>query len=69
MSIKRITSFTHLITGEGDRISFTYSEMDENGTLIKQNNRGNFVVVDEGILNHINAINDYITRKILIKEE
>lgn len=58
--MKKVTSFTHLITGEGDRIAFTYSEMDENGAIISQNNKKNFVVADEEIVGHINAIKKYI---------
>ena len=35
--MKKVTSFTHLITGEGDRIAFTFSEIDETGMVISQN--------------------------------
>ena len=44
--MKKLTSFTHLTTGEGDRIAFTYSELDSSGNLISQNNKGNFVAID-----------------------
>ncbi len=63
--MKKVTSFTHLITGEGDRIAFTYSEMDENGAIISQNNKKNFVVADEEIVGHINAIKKYIQETFL----
>lgn len=63
--MKIVTSFTHLITGEGNRIAYTYSEVDEDGTLVSQNNRGNFVAVNEELVGHINAINDYITKNKL----
>nr|DAT31035.1 MAG TPA: hypothetical protein [Caudoviricetes sp.] len=66
--MKKLTSFTHLITGEGNRIAFTYSEIDEEGNLKSQNNKGNFVAVDPELVTHINAINDYITRNKLEKE-
>ena len=46
--MKKVTSFTHLVTGEGDRIAYTYSEISETGELKSQNNKGNFIVVDEG---------------------
>lgn len=32
--MKLLTSFTKLITGEGVRISYTYSEVDGDGKLI-----------------------------------
>lgn len=63
--MKKVTSFTHLITGEGSRIAFTYSEMNESGDLISQNNKGNFVAMDQELSTHINAINDYINRNKL----
>lgn len=63
--MKKVTSFTHLITGEGNRIAFTYSEMNESGDLISQNNKANFVAIDQELLTHINAINDYINKNKL----
>lgn len=63
--MKVITSFTHLITGEGNRIAYTYSELNESGDIISQNNKGNFVVVDPDLVEHINAINGYINQNKL----
>lgn len=63
--MKKVTSFTHHVTAEGDRISFTYSEIDETGKLVKQNERENFVVMDADLKEHIDAINDYISTKKL----
>ena len=60
--MKVVTSFPHLITGEGNRIAFTYSELDKSGNLVSQNNKGNFVVTDPELVAHINAINSYINR-------
>ena len=63
--MKKVTSFTHLITGEGDRIAFTYSEMDEYGTITSQNNRKSFVIADMEIAGHATAIRDYIQKTFL----
>lgn len=63
--MKKVTSFTHLVTGEGDRIAYTYSELDSTGNLVSQNNKGNFVAVDPELVSHINAINDYINKNKL----
>lgn len=63
--MKKVTSFTHLITGEGDRIAYTFSELDSTGNLVSQNNKGNFVAVDPELVSHINAINDYINKNKL----
>lgn len=59
--IKKITSITAHVTGEGQRISFTYSVIDEDGNLISQNNRESFIVVDDGLQANIDAITKYIT--------
>lgn len=66
MGIKKVTSFTHHVTGEGSRISATYSELSENGEIIRSNVRFNTVVLDTDteMLEHIKAINDYVTAKI-----
>lgn len=63
--MKKVTSFTHLVTGEGDRIAYTYSELDSTGNLVSQNNKGNFVAVDPELVSHINAINDYVNKNKL----
>lgn len=47
--MKIITSFTSHKTAEGVRLSYTHSEIDENGNLLKSNERANCIVVDEGI--------------------
>lgn len=61
---KLLTSFTSHVTGEGQRISYTYSEADENGKLKNQNIRENFIVLDEELQGHINAINSFIKRRM-----
>lgn len=58
--MKKLTSFTHHVTAEGDRISYTYSEIDESGKLLQQNIRENFIAMDNELLGHIDSILDYI---------
>ena len=58
---KLLTSFTELTTGEGSRIAYTYSEIDEEGNIVSQNEKGNFVVTDKTLKSHILAIKDYIS--------
>lgn len=45
---------------EGERISFTYSEVAEDGTIISQNNKKNFLVLNKELKNHISEIKKYI---------
>lgn len=62
--MKKVTSFTHLVTGEGDRIAYTYSEISESGDLVSQNNKGNFIVMDDEIQQAVNLINSKIAEKL-----
>lgn len=62
--MKKLTSFTHLVTGEGDRIAYTYSEIDPEGNLVSQNNKGNFIAVDAELIEHIRTIQEYISNKL-----
>ena len=64
-NVKKITSFTHHITGEGSRLSATYSEIKEDGTLAKSNERFNVIVVEnEEVQGHIDALNEFLQGKI-----
>ena len=63
--MKKITSFTSHVTAEGQRISYTYSEVDESGNLKNQNIRENFIVMDERLQGHIDAINTFINERMV----
>ena len=64
--IKKLTSFMKLSTGEGDRIAFTYSTIDtESGKVLSQNEKGNFLIFDDGLSANIKAIGDYINKNQL----
>lgn len=63
--MRKLTSFTHLITGEGDRVAYTYSEVDEKGNIKSQNNKGNFIAIDSELITHIRAIQEFIQEKHL----
>lgn len=59
--IKKLTSFMKLSTGEGDRIAFSYSVIDkDSGKIVEQNQRGNFLILDDDVVAHVAAIEKYI---------
>ncbi|NMB43869.1 MAG: peptide chain release factor 2 [Clostridiales bacterium] len=62
--IKTITSFTSHKTGEGTRLSATYSVINEDGQIVKSNERFNLVVVDDEIQEAIDLINGFLNTKI-----
>ncbi len=63
--MKKLTSFMNLNTGEGSRISFTFSEVAENGQVLDQNLKGNFLILDPEIARHVEAIRKYIEQNYL----
>lgn len=59
--MKQLSSFMALTINGGDRISFTYDEIDpDTGDLISNGNKESFFVVDEGLRGHVEAVRDYI---------
>lgn len=61
MNINKLTSFASLTTGEGQRLAYTYSVVnDETGEIVSNNNKGSFVVMDADLQSHIDAIKTYI---------
>ena len=63
-NIKKITSFTSHKTGEGTRLSATYSEISESGQLVKSNERFNVIVVDEEVQGHVDALTEFLQGNI-----
>lgn len=63
--MKKLTSFMNLNTGEGSRISFTFSEVAENGQVLDQNLKGNFLILDSEVAGHVEAIRKYIEQNYL----
>lgn len=57
--MKKVTSMTILTTAEGKRISLTFSEIDENGNIIKENERVNKVVVSPSALGYIMELENF----------
>lgn len=59
--MKQLSSFLVLNVNGGDRVSFTYDEIDPGtGNLISTNNKESFFVVDETLRGHIDAIRAHI---------
>lgn len=63
-NIKRITSFTHHKTAEGDRLSYTFSEIDPEGNLVKSNERATCIVMDAAVLKQIEEVNKFLQIKL-----
>lgn len=67
--MKQLSSFMVLNVNGGDRISYTYDEIDpDTGDLISSNNKESFFVVNPNVRGHINSIRNFITNNKLSEE-
>lgn len=62
--ITKITNFTVHYTAEGTRVSYAFSQIDENGNLVKSNQRGSIFVMDEDANKDIENINTWLLGKV-----
>lgn len=60
----KITSFTAHQTAEGMRLTFTYSVIDENGNIVKSNQRATVIVLNNDINAAIANINEWLLGKV-----
>lgn len=67
--MRQLSSFMALNVNGGDRISYTYDEIDpETGEPTSTNNKQSFYVVDETLRGHINAVRAWIREHKLAEE-
>jgi hypothetical protein len=65
-TIKQLASFAVLNVNGGDRVTYTYDEIDaDTGELISANNRGNFFAVDPAFKSKITQVRNYISENKL----
>jgi len=61
-TIKQLASFAVLNVNGGDRVTYTYDEIDaDTGDMISSNNKGSFFAVDATLKSKITSIRKYIT--------
>lgn len=59
--MKQLSSFMALSVNGGDRISYTFDEIDpETGEPTSTNNKQSFYVMDEDLRAHVNAVRAWI---------
>lgn len=65
-TIKQLASFAVISVNGGQRVTFTYDEIDpDTGDVISQNNKGNFYAVDQKLLKNIEEVRTYIAEQKL----
>lgn len=61
-TIKQLASFAVLNVNGGNRVSYTFDEINaETGDVISSNNKGSFVAVDASLKADIESIRAYIS--------
>ena len=64
--MKMLSGVQILNVNGSDRIAFVYDEVnDENGEIVSYNNSGTFVVTDQKLRSHVNAIREYVRKNKL----
>ena len=62
--MKKLSGVAIVTTAEGERVSYTYTELDSDGNITSQNNRGSFVALDEGVLDAINTLKNAVNARL-----
>lgn len=62
----KITSFVSYTTAEGERLSYTYSKIDNNGDIVDSNIRKTIVIPDNDtdVLDACKLVKTYLTGKL-----
>lgn len=63
-TIKRITAYSIHTTGEGERAAFTYSIIDEDGSVIASNKRAEVILIDQTALAAAETLYAFLKTKI-----
>ena len=64
--MKQLGSFMSMNVDGGERLSYTYNEVDEeSGEYISTNNKKSFIAVDPELIGHIEAIREHIIKNKL----
>lgn len=62
--MKVLTSFAVVSTGEGKRVSYTHSVIDEEGNVLRSNVRKSFIATGEALLADIAAIEAAVEERL-----
>ena len=62
--MKKLSGVAVVTTAEGERVSYTYMELDDSGNITSQNNRGSFVALDEKVLTAIATLKNAVNARL-----
>lgn len=62
--MKKLSGVAVVTTAEGERVSYTYMELDNSGNITSQNNRGSFVALDKEVLAAIATLKNAVNARL-----
>ena len=62
--MKKLSGVAVVTTAEGERVSYTYMELDNSGNITSQNNLGAFVALDEEVLAAIATLKNAVNARL-----
>lgn len=62
--MKKLSAVAIVTTAEGERVSYTYAELDSADNITNQNNRGSFVALDEEVLAAISTLKTAVNARL-----
>ena len=62
--MKKLSAVAIVTTAEGERVSYTYMELDDSGNITSQNNRGSFVGLDGEVLAAISTLKNAVNARL-----
>lgn len=62
--MKKVTGVSFVRTAEGLRVAYAYSEIDDNGNVISNNNRGSYINVDDSTDKFVSTIEKEVQKRI-----
>lgn len=64
----KLTGIAIITTAEGKRITYSYSEIDDNGTIAKSNAKRSFIAVDQELKDIIEQLENKVSDHMNINE-
>ena len=62
--MNKLSGVAIVTTAEGERVSYTYTELDNDGNITSQNNRGSFVALDDDLLTAIATLKNAVNARL-----
>lgn len=65
----KITGIAVITTAEGKRITYSFSEIDENGNIIASNKKRSFIAIDEEIKGLIETLEKKVSEHMVANNQ